>query len=92
VACIPTAHQVAPRFGERTCGAAVSREPLKQQSPGARHAGAHQLRGPAAPPTIGAPVCFSAGAGLPAPNNRLQWMRGRACFGRRKGLRVAPHH
>jgi hypothetical protein len=50
VACITAAHQAAERFGECTCGAAVSREPPEQPSPSARHAGAHQLRGPAAPP------------------------------------------
>jgi hypothetical protein len=41
------------RCGGGACGAAVSREPPEEPSLGARHAGAHQPRGPAAPPPSG---------------------------------------
>ena len=61
-ACITAAHQVSTRFGECTCRAAVSREPPEQPSPSVRHAGAHQLRGPAAPPP--AVRCSGAVLGL----------------------------
>jgi hypothetical protein len=34
VACITAAHQAATRFGERTCGAGISCEPLKRPGSG----------------------------------------------------------
>jgi hypothetical protein len=89
LASITAAHQVATRFGQRTCGAAVSREPPNDQARGAPRRCAPASR-PGGATTFSALFWFSVGAGCWAPNNRLQRMRGLAYFQLTESLSRGP--